>query len=245
MEINGTQAVNNYKYVRLSKNDIVRMPSPNINRVDFYQGTNPQFYKKDSNYWGKIFTAATFGIVGLYLAHRNNLFNPVKRETKKILNDKNLQDEVLAFVKNRIAPETYVDTTKRFMEDLITNNSRPKDFIQETQKILNDKKSFQNLIEKVTNRLNDDTPEGLREGFSVDILDRLFNKIEKFLTKSKRDNLPYKNQNAQIIKMLFEKPQNANSIVEETLYEAISNRSASTIETFINDSIIKSRLSGA
>ena len=242
MEINGTKAVHTNKYVRLSTNDITRMPSLNVNRIDFYQGTNPQSMQNSSNYWGKIFTAATFGIVGLYIAHRNNLFNPVRRETKKILNDKNLQDRVLDFVKEKLKPELYIDTTKRFLENLKNNSSRPKDFIQETEKILNNKASFQELMEKITKRLNDDTPEGLQEGFCVDILDRLFTKIERFLTKNKQNGLPYKNQNANVIDKIFAKSQNANSIAEETLYEAIANRSSSTIETYINDSIIKTKL---
>ncbi len=242
MKIGAQQGLNSNKYVRLSKDDITRMPSLNKNRIDFYQGTNAVVQKPQSNYWKKIFTVLTFGLVGLYLAHRNNLFNPIKRETKRIINDQNLKEQVISLVKKQVTPETYQSSTKRFLQNIINDKSRAADFGNEAQKILGDNASFQELMTKVTKRLNDDTPEGLQEGFCVDILDRLFGKIEKYLTNAKREGLPYKNQNAGIIEKIFAKPQNAESIAEETLYEAISNRSASTIETFINDSIIKTKL---
>ncbi len=243
MEINGVNAEQTNKYCRLSKNDIIRMPSLNITRADFYHSSRQINTKHSKNYLKNLSTLTALSLTGLYIAHRNNLFNPIKREAKKILKSSELKEKVLNFVEQTVNNDTYTQTTKKFIENLTTDKLRPQDFIEEAQKILKDQNAFSELMAKVIKRLNDDpNTTTLKQGFAVDILDRLGVKIERNLTKAKNNGLPYKNQSSDIIESIFKKAGNINNTAEETLFESITNRSSSTIENFIKDSLIKTRL---
>ena len=74
-------------YARLLGKDITRLPDKKKVSRDIFVPTktviSPEPAKK--NALKKVVTFVTFAITGVYLAHRNNLFNPIKREAKKII----------------------------------------------------------------------------------------------------------------------------------------------------------------
>lgn len=238
-----TGVTNNIKfttYGRLLEQDIKRLPALKIDRIDYYQGSNANTSKTSkNNYWNKFFTVATFGLTGLYIAHRNNLFNPIKREAKKIIKNSDLKDRLLKFADEAINPETYKKATTKYLNELISGKNSDANVANEAQKILKNNESFDKLSKLVEKRLLDDSDTTrFKQGFVVDLLDRLNIKIEKNLNKAKNHGLPYKNQGSNIVESVFAKANNAPSLVEETLYESINNRSSVTIDNFIKDSLI-------
>jgi len=227
------------KYSRLSENDITRMPNLNLTRADYYQGQKTNKPTRKNSYLKNIFTTATFALTGLYIAHRNNLFNPIKRETLKIIRDKKLQNKVKEFVSDKINDDSYKIATEKFLEKIVNNKKNAGDITVQANKILQDKELFETLLGKLKTKLNDDpTPDGLVNGYAVDILDRLKIKIEKMLLQNKNNAMPYKNQGGKIIQELFENSQTKSSIIDNTLYEAIINRGENNINNFIKDLIV-------
>ena len=240
MQVTGTTDTQGItKYSRLSSNDIARMPALKINRADFYQGSSPikpVVKKAPDTLRNKIFTALTFGIVGLYLAHRQNLFNPIRREAKKILKSETLKNKVLEFAKDAVNPETYKKATRTFLNLAICDKNRPATFVENAQKILADEKLLEKLDDKVLKHLSDDSnTERLKQGFAVDIMDRMMNKIEKSLKQMKECGQEYKNKTDLIVSSLFDKTPDTQSIAQEALYKSITNRSSVLIENFIKD----------
>jgi len=233
-------------YTRLLGKDITRLPDKTKVSRDIFVPTKaiqtPEAARKSA--LKKIVTFVTFAITGVYLAHRNNLFNPVKREAKKIIKNLDLQKRVKDFVDSKISTETYDDATRKMLQKLAGDKTRSKEFVAETQKLLTDDTAYKTLFKKVEQRLADDKiPERLRQGYAADVLDKLFIKIEKDLAKSKENSLPYKNQSDKIIANIFAKPEKGQSTVEEMLYGVINNRTASTIENHINKMVIETKLS--
>ena len=233
-------------YARLLGKDITRLPDKKKVSRDIFVPTKninpPETTKK--NALKKVVTFVTFAITGVYLAHRNNLFNPVKREAKKIIKNLDLQNRVKDFVDSKISAETYNDATKKMLKKFLDDKSRSKEFIVETNKLLLDNEEYQKLFKKVEKRLADDkNPETLRQGFAVDVLDRLFVKIEKDLAKSKENSLPYKNQGEKIINNIFATPEKGQTTVEEMLYDVIHTRTSAVVEKYINSMVVNSKLS--
>lgn len=233
-------------YARLLGKDITRLPDKKKVSRDIFVPTKaiqtPDAAKKST--LKKVVTFVTFAITGVYLAHRNNLFNPIKREAKKIIKNLDLQNRVKDFVDSKISQETYDDATKKMLQKLSEEKSRSKEFIAETKKLLTNDDEYQKLFEKIKKRLADDkNPETLNQGFAADVLDRLFIKIEKDLAKSKENSLPFKNQADKIIPNIFATPEKGQSTVEEMLYKVINNRTSSTIESYINKMVVDTKLS--
>ena len=233
-------------YARLLGKDITRLPDKKKVSRDIFVPTKaiqtPATAKKST--LKKLVTFVTFAITGVYLAHRNNLFNPVKREAKKIIKNLDLQNRVKDFVDSKISQETYDDATKKMLQKLSEEKSRSKEFIAEAKKLLTNDDEYQKLFEKIKERLADDkNPETLKQGFAADVLDRLFIKIEKDLAKSKENSLPFKNQADKIIPNIFATPEKGQSTVEEMLYKVINNRTSSTIESYINKMVVDTKLS--
>ena len=243
---------------RLSKEDILRLPSPRTNKADFYTSTH-SFTKKNqkSHIWRNIFTALTFGLTGLYIAHRNNLFNPARKEAKKIIKSDALIHKIKSFVSSAIIPEikirnrvernlptpplgkTYEAAIRRTLKKLSEDNSRGKKFVQEAKNIIKNKKSMQELFRNVSKVLADDSnKESLINGYTTDILDSLLRPLEKTIRNIKQSGKPYKDQGAALIEQLFKKNGKAASTIEDLLYDVIDNRSKAAVEGFIQDSII-------
>jgi len=249
---NPTNTITQVKYTRLSDSDISRLPSLNMTRCDFYQANNMnnspiKIAKTSSNTRNKIFTALTFGLVGLYLAHRQNLFNPIRREAKKIIKSSAFKNKMMDFVKE-VLPEpntltgarktltTCKDTTRKFLESIITDKNRPKPFIEATKNLINSNHNMSKLNKKVFRQIVDDTNyERLQRGFAVDTMDRLTGKIEKSLKQMKDCGQPYKDQTQNIITGIFESTNNSESIAYNTLQQSMLNRTSVQIENFIKD----------
>ena len=232
---------NTPKYGRLLAKDIVRLPDKTAVK-DFYarpvvisQSEAKRLFRK------KLFTGATFGLVGLWLAHRNHLFNPIHREAKKIIRNEVFQNEIRKFVEENVSERTFIRSTKRFLKSIIKENKRKPEIITETKKALEQKKVFKQLYAKVKEVLNDDKAT-LKDGYTVDLLDRLQIKVEKDLAKNREHGLPYKEQGEKILKALTAKNAEGQSPLSELLYEAITTRSSSTIEEFIKNAALDTKL---
>jgi len=189
-----TQTIKPPTYDRLLGKDITRLPDmKKVSRDIFVTNNKPLTPdEKRRSFAKKAFTVATFALTGLYLAHRNNLFNPIKREAKKIIRNEDFQKKILAYVDGKISDDTYTNATKQFLNKMLGEKRTPA-FITETKKILSDKESFDELFIKIKKRLADDkNPETLKQGFAVDVLDKLMVKIERDLVTNKDNGLPYK-----------------------------------------------------
>ena len=240
MQVNGVNNTPEIKtYTRLSDNDIARMPSLKINRADFYQGSTPlktdSKPAKEHSLRNKIFTCLTFGLVGLYLAHRQNLFNPIKREAKKIITNKVLKDKVIDFAKENVNNETFKKVAHDFLSEF-ANNSKSTALSEGAKKLLADKKQLENFDNKLLAALNDDADDvRFKNGFAVNILDKLLSKIEKTLKQMKECGEKYKDKADSIIEGIFTKTNNEPSVVENCLAETIKTRSSSFVEKYIKD----------
>jgi len=245
MKLNSIYSTNLISHGRLLKEDILRLPSKETNKPDFYQ-PSLHINKGKNDFWKNFFTALTFGVTGLYIAHRHNLFNPIKREAKKIIRNSQMQLRVKKFVNKTLSKNTYKEATIEFLKAMSKDKTRRKIYMEEAKKILGNKKSFNQLFEKVCARLSDDKdPASLKRGYVVDVLDNLEKFIEKTLMKNKAHGLPYKNQGQNLMSSVFIKAGKNNSPAEQILHNIIANRSTSTIEAFVKDSIIKSSVEQA
>lgn len=240
MKLGGICRITNLSYSgRLLKEDIVRLPSMETNKADFYETASLTPPKKRSVFWRNFFTALTFGVTGLYIAHRNNLFNPARKQAKKIVKSDEMIRQVRDFVETAINPETYKKASRKTLELLSGDKSRGEGFVSEAKTILENDASMEKLFAEVSKKLADDTNStSLNNGFAVDVLDKLAVKIEKMLKEIKQNGGEIKNQKNSIIDRVFAKDDKGSNIVEELLYEVIGNRSSSTIEAFVQDSLI-------
>ena len=246
MNVTGAaSAPSNNKYGRLMESDITRLPSLNITRVDFYQGSKgtARNGKSNHNWRTNFFTLATFGLTGLYIAHRNNLFNPIRRETRKITRNPEFKEKILTFVKENLNTETFKKATKALLEKISKDKTKRQTLLDETQKILKNNSLMEDLHTKVISNLADDAnTERFQRGFASDMLDKLNVRIEKNLRKHKELGLPYKNQAEAVTEAIFTKNTNSPSLAEEILTDVINTRSDTTVDNFLRDSIIKTQL---
>ncbi len=235
------QVLNTPRYERLRVGDITRLPDKRA-AIDFYKRVVPVSKEEGKRLFRKkIFTGATFGLVGLWLAHRHNLFNPVHREAKKIIRNEQFQNKIREFVDEHLTPQSFIDSTKRLLGKIISDKERKPEIVAEAKKALDKKEVFDKLFEKVNKKLNDDD-KTLNDGYAVDLLDRLLIKVERDLAKNKEHGLPYKEQGEKVLKALTTKNSEGQSPLSELLYEAITNRSSSTVEEFIKNAALDTRL---
>lgn len=243
MKLGGIGSTTNLSYSgRLLKEDIVRLPSEETNKADFYIPTNTT-PKKRSVFWRNFFTALTFGLTGLYIAHRNNIFNPARKQAKKIVKSQEMIDKVKSFVESAINPETYKKASRRTLEILSGDKSRGDGFMSEAKTIMGSETSMEKLFQEVSKKLADDKDAtSLKNGFAVDVLDKLSARIEKMLKEIKQNGGDVKSQKDNIITRIFAKDDKGSTIAEDMLLEVIGTRSTSTIEGFVQDSLISSKL---
>ncbi|MCR4881315.1 MAG: hypothetical protein K6A44_05110 [bacterium] len=244
MKLGGICSISNLSYSgRLLKEDIVRLPSPQTNKADFYVSAEKNHPKKRSVFWRNFFTALTFGLTGLYIAHRNNLFNPARKQAKKIVKSDEMIGKVKEFIEAAINPETYQKASRKTLELLSGDKSRGQGFMSEARTILDNESSMQKLFGEVSKKLADDKDAtSLKNGFAVDVLDKLSVRIEKILKTMKQNGNDIRNQGANMISRVFSKDEKGATIVEDALLEVIGTRSSATIEGFVQDSLIASKL---
>ena len=231
---------------RLLKDDIVRIPSPQKNKADFYIRNIDNKPEHGKHFWRNIFTALTFGMTGLYLAHRNNLFNPARKEAKRIVKAEETINKIKTYVQESLTNDTYKAATQRTLALLAKDGSRGSDFSEEARRILRDDSALDGLYNilfiKPKNKLIDDKDIArYQDGYVVDILDKLSVKIEKMLSGMKQNGENIKGQKANILQKIFDKDEHNATIVGDTLLEIIGNRSAGTIENYVQDSLIASK----
>ena len=247
MKLGGISNTEGLSYAgRLLKEDIVRLPSPLTNKPDFYIKNTDTIKTKKSHFWRNFFTALTFGLTGLYIAHRNNLFNPARKEAKRIVKSADVINRIKTFVNEAINPETYKTSTRKALETLSRDKSRGESFTTEARRILGDESSMEDLykvlfINKKNKLVDDNNTERYLNGYAVDVLDKLSVKIEKMLAKMKQDGQNISGQKTAIMNKLFAEDENGSTIVKDTLHEVIATRSAGTIENFVQDSVIASK----
>lgn len=224
-------------FQRLSVLDIERKPNlPQVNNKDTFINTSPKEKNAPDNKWRNIFTIATFGLTGLCIAHRNNLFNPIKRETISIIKNDKFIKEIREYVAKKLTNENFDKITKKYLENLSSNNKVSKDLSQEAANILKNPENLSDLYKKVSGNLRlNESDEGLEKSFSVALLDKLKIRIEKYLIRNKQNDLPYKNQYDNIVKDFFESNTDSPKAVDELFEDVVKERSLSTIETYLKD----------
>ena len=248
MKLSGINNIESLSYSgRLLKEDIVRLPSPQTNKADFYTTSKENKSDHKSHFWRNVFTALTFGITGLYIAHRNNLFNPARKEAKRIVKTDEVINRIRTFVQSAVNPETYKKSAQKTLGILAEDKSRGESFSKEAHRILGDNPTLDELYNKLFIKpksvlIDDKNQERYISGYTVDVLDRLAIKIEKMLGRMKQEGQNIKDQGATILNKLFEKDEKGVTIVEDTLLDVIGTRSSAAIENFVQDSIIASKI---
>lgn len=241
MKLSGISNIEKLSYNgRLSKEDIMRLPSPHTNKADFYETNKPvSVTKKHPKFWRNFFTALTFGVTGLYIAHRNNLFNPARKEAKHLVKTDAFISKIKEFVHNVIGEETFKASTHRTLKRLSENKAKSGKFIEETKRILANQSDLDALDSKVLKTLSDDkNPESLKNGYTVDVLDKLAVFLEKKFKQMKFEGKEFKGQGAEVLESLFRADEKGLVPVQEALFDIIEGRSSSTIDSFIQDSLI-------
>ena len=153
MKLTGVYLSDNLSYSgRLLKGDIMRLPSTQTNRADFYMPVQPSPSRKNNVFLRNLFTALTFGFTGLYIAHRNDLFNPIRREAKRIIKSDDFINKIRTFVDGALNPQSYKDAARRSLEILSENKSRGEEFMNEAKKILASDKDFSVILTEVSKK---------------------------------------------------------------------------------------------
>ena len=220
-------------YSRLSFEDINRLPKytsavkvsvPNLKE-------NPKAIKL-----AKLITVGISALAGLYIAHRNNLFNPVMKETKKILKNPDTFEKINKYVSENFNYDNCTKITKRFLTKLANDSAQTELLSKQANIISNNKKDFDKLAGKVFEHLNDDkNTERLKRGISVDIMDLYLPKIAQKLQKIKDNNLPYKNMQPEIVADLFKKEQDGVMPIEDLFYNAVCARARKMIIDWVQN----------
>ena len=244
MKLTGVYLADNLSYSgRLLKGDIMRLPSAQTNKADFYMPVKPSPSRKRTVFLRNLFTALTFGFTGLYIAHRNDLFNPIRREAKRLIKSDTFISKIKTFVDSSLNPQTYREATKKSLEMLAGNKSRGEEFVSEAKRILASDKDFADVLKEATKKFADDADiQRLKDGYSVDLLDKLVSKVEKLLRGIKESGQNYRNKDGEILTTLFTSNDGKNSIAKDVLVEIIENRGSVPIEKFVNDSWLKSKI---
>ena len=221
-------------YARLSVEDINRLPKKTVS-VEQKNIINKEDRTKAKRF-AKIFTVAVSALVGLYIAHRNNLFSPIMKETKKILKTPDTFEKINKFVNDNFNFEACANVAKRFLNNF--DSSQPAVLAEQAKLLANDNKKFDKLTKKIFSELNDDkNTERFKRGICVDMMDLYLPKIVKKLQNLKNNKQPYKNLQPEIVADLFKKGPDGAMPIEDLFYNAIKGR----IKNTIIDSVQKER----
>ena len=233
MKINSVLSYNFGSYSRLSFEDIARLPK--------MVSTNPENSSVNTNNVnsakiGKIFMITFSALVALYFAHRNNLFSPVLKETKKILKTPDTFEKINKYVTDNFSFEACTKVAKTFLNNF--DSSQPVALAEQAKLLASDGKKFDSLAKKIFAELSDDTnAERFRRGLCVDMMDLYLPKVVKKLQNLKNQNLPYKNLQSEVVSDLFKKDEKGITIIENLFNNAIKGR----IKNTIVDSVQKER----
>ena len=240
MIINNISSYNFGSYSRLSNEDINRLPKYTSAPKTTSQNlkNNPKAVKLI-----KYMTIAISALVGLYIAHRNNLFNPVMKETKRILKNPDTFEKINKYVSDNFNYDNCAKFTKRYLTKLANDSAQTEAFSKQANIISNNKADFDNLAKKVFTTINDDKNlDSLKRGLSIDIMDLYLPKIAEKLQKIKDKNLPYKNLQPEIVSDLFKKGADGIMPIEDLFYSAVNTRTNKTVIDAVENSKFLSAL---
>ena len=234
------------KYKRLLAVDIVRIPNNNKHMPDIYYGKTKAEIKrlKKKSLLQKIFTVATFGIAGLYMAHKNDCFKPIKKEVKNLLKDTGIQNKVKQFIEGANPLEHYSDFVKKYLTKLSTSNKASDAVKSEASKILQTEDLLTVLINKITNKAKGEvvnsgkviTKQEYSDGIFYSLMEKLKIRLEKDLTANKKNGIPYKNKGREVFDNLF-KQNGTDKPIDELLYDVIKGRISESIDKHIDKTI--------
>lgn len=223
-------------YSRLSYEDINRLPQIRSSEPKkLLADTQNQNNNKTAKF-AKIFTVAISALVGLYIAHRNNLFSPIMKETKKILKTPDTFEKINKYVNDNFSFEACAKVAKKFLNNF--DSSQPVALAEQAKLLAKDNKKFDKLTKKIFAELNDDkNAERFKRGICVDMMDLYLPKIVKKLQTLKNNKQPYKNLQPEIVSDLFKKGSDGVMPIDDLFYNAIKGR----IKNTIIDSVQKER----
>ncbi len=221
-------------YARLSFEDINRLPKTAIS-----SSKKDLISREDSvktTKFAKIFTVSVSALLGLYIAHRNNLFSPIMKETKKILKTPDTFEKINKYVNDNFSFDACAKVAKRFLNNF--DASQPEALSKQAKILANDNKKFNSLTKRLFSELRDDNnAERFKRGLCVDMMDLYLPKIVKKLQNLKSNKKPYKNLQPEVVADLFKKGPDGVMPIEDLFYNAIKNR----IKNSIIDSVQKER----
>lgn len=233
-----------FNYARLTDKDIKKLPYNAIKSLpanDVYESSSKKIEnnntEKKQNRAKKIALGVVIAGVALFIGKKLNLFNPVKRELNKIVNEPLFKKRAVDFVNKNANEENYKLITKGLLNDLAENNVAEKAERNVAKEILNDKKSFDSLYERVSKKLNNDSPVGLKNGFVVELMDRLSVNLEGILKGAKKEGHIIKDEHVNMVGKLFEKPQEGKSLAEIRFNEIIESRIYKTFKECISEKL--------
>ncbi len=237
-------SINNFgSYSRLSLEDINRMPKHVSSPVQTAPSFNSKEIREKNVKLLKIFTIAVSALAGLYIANRNNLFNPVMKETKKILKNPDTFEKINKYVSDNFNFDTCAKFTKRFLTKLANDSAQTEAFAKQANIISNNKADFDKLVQKVFSQIHDDKNiNTLKRGLSIDIMDLYLPKIVQKLQKIKDKKQPYKNLQPEIVADLFKKGPDGVMPIEDLFYSVVNARVGKTIIDTVDNARILSEL---
>ena len=236
MNVSNVSSYNINSYSRLSMEDITRLPLSAVSEKKSSSINNNNNNNINTAKFAKIFTVTISALLGLYIAHRNNLFSPIMKESKKILKTPDTFEKINKYVTDNFNFEACAKVAKTFLNNF--DPSQPAALSEQAKLLAADNAKFNTLAKKVFSELTDDkNAERFKRGICVDMMDLYLPKIMKKLQKLKSNKQPYKNLQPEIVSDLFKKNEKGVMPIEDLFYNAIKNR----IKNSIIDSVQKER----
>ena len=235
------------KYKRLLAVDITRIPNPQEHKQDIYYDTSTEQIKrlKRKAFLQKIFTVATFGIAGLYMAHKNDCFKPIKKEVKNLLKDTGVQNRVKQFVQDANPLEHYSDYISKYLSNLSKSDKANQALRDEAANVLSAPERLKHLILSIVRKAKGEkidtnqtiSPQEYNDGIFYTLMEKLKIRLEKDLYANKKNGIPYKNKGAEVFENLFK--QNGDSTpMDDLLYDVVRGRISEGIDKYLDNAII-------
>jgi len=235
----------NFEYAKLENQDITRLPynvsgtltsKKTPDKLDSFESQDLKEKRSRFLTWAGILA---FVGIGLLAARKYNWFSPVKRELKKISEEKELFTKTKAFIDQNSGDEVYKSTIKGLLSELKENKSVSDKDKKIVQEILEDKNQLEKFLEKSVSKLKSESDnDKLKIGFAIDIIEKFADNIKEFIKVAKTEGKKVSDEHVNIIDKLFEKKSsNEPSIVETKYKELIGARISSVIKEFIFDKV--------
>ena len=236
-----------FKYKRLLAADIVRIPTNNEHVHDlFYINSEKEIKRlKRKALLQKIFSVATFGVVGLYLAHKNDCFKPIKKEVRNLLKQTDVQNKVKQFVNSANPFEHYPEFIKKYLIKLSESEKVNQSIKDEATKIIGTTDKLKQLIDSIVAKIKGEslkpgktiTQTEHNDGIFYALMENLQKRLEKDLSTNKKNGIPYKNKGNEVFENLF-KQNGDNTPMDDLLYDVVKSRISEDIDKYLDNAII-------